>query len=100
MDFFAPYMEQITALCKKHQVKSLHAFGSSARGDMKPTSDVDLLLELPLEDPHSFSDHYWALEEGLKALFHREVDLVSKRALRNKYFIQELEQSKVALYEA
>jgi predicted nucleotidyltransferase len=40
------------------------------------------------------------LEEGLAHLFGRPVDLVSRRALRNKYFIDAVNASKVTLYEA
>jgi uncharacterized protein len=93
-------MEHITALCRKHKVRSLHAFGSAVKGDMGPESDVDLVVDLPLEDPFEFSEHYWALEDSLIDLFKRPVDLVSGRALRNKYFIDELNSSKVKLYEA
>lgn len=100
MDIFGPYMDRITALCKQHKVKGLYAFGSAVRGEWGPDSDVDLLLDLPLEDPEAFSEHYWALEEALGSLFQRPVDLISKRALRNQYFLQELERTKIPLYEA
>lgn len=100
MDIFGPYMDRITALCKQHKVKGLYAFGSAVRGELGPDSDVDLLLDLPLEDPEAFSEHYWALEEALGNLFQRPVDLISKRALRNQYFLQELERTKIPLYEA
>ena len=100
MDFFAPYMERMEGLCKAHKVRSLHAFGSSVKAGLRPGSDVDLLLDLPLDDPFEFTEHYWALEEGLAHLFGRPVDLVSRRALRNKYFIDAVNASKVTLYEA
>jgi predicted nucleotidyltransferase len=93
-------MEQITALCRMHKVRSLHAFGSVVKGGLKPESDIDLLLDLPLEDPEAFSEHYWALDQALSDLFRRPVDLISKRALRNRYFIQELDRTKIPLYEA
>jgi len=100
MDFFAPYMDRIADLCRRHKVKSLHAFGSAVRGELKPDSDVDLLLDMPLDDPEAFSENYWALDAALSGLFRRPVDLVSKRALRNRYFIQELDRTKMPLYEA
>jgi predicted nucleotidyltransferase len=93
-------MEQITALCRMHKVRSLHAFGSVVKGGLKPESDIDLLLDLPLEDPEAFNEHYWALDQALSDLFRRPVDLISKRALRNRYFIQELDRTKMPLYEA
>jgi len=100
MDFFAPYMDRITELCRSHKVRSLHAFGSAVKGNTGPESDVDLVVDIPLDDPHEFSEHYWALEDALIDLFKRPVDLVSRRALRNKYFIDALNSSKVKLHEA
>lgn len=100
MEYFTPYMERITELCRQHNVRSLHAFGSAVKGSMGPDSDVDLVVDLPIEDPFEFSEHFWALEDALIDLFKRPVDLLSRRALRNKYFIQALDSSKVKLYEA
>ena len=102
MDYFEPFKERLTELCKAHHVSSLYAFGSAARNELKADSDsdIDLLVELRPTDPHVWADHYWALEDQLAALFDRPVDLISKRALRNKYFIAAVERTKVKLYEA
>ncbi len=100
MTFFEPYMEQIQELCRAHQVATLYAFGSTVKGDQRSTSDVDLLLELKSTDPYAFADNYWALEEKFAALFGRPVDLISRRAMRNVYFIAAVEAEKVKLYEA
>jgi uncharacterized protein len=101
MDFFAPYMERITELCRAHnKVRSLHAFGSAVKGCMEPGSDVDLLLDIPSDDPVALSEHYWALDQALSALLSRPVDLTSKRVLRNRYFTQELDRTKMPLHEA
>ncbi|MCU0319645.1 MAG: nucleotidyltransferase domain-containing protein [Flavobacteriales bacterium] len=100
MTFFDPYMEQIRALCRQHKVARLSAFGSSVKGALGPESDIDLLVELIPTDPHEYSDHYFALYDQLEDLFRRPVDLVEQRALRNKYFIQDLNTHKVDLYAA
>ncbi len=93
-------MEQITELCRKHQVRSLHAFGSAVNGTIGPDSDVDLVVDIRMEDPFEFTSHYWSLEEALQELFHRPVDLLSERAIKNKYFRDHLEKGKLKLYEA
>ena len=100
MEFFQPYMERITDLCRQHQVASLYAFGSSVKGGLSAESDVDLLFELKSVDPHEFADNFWALEEKFEALFGRHVDLISRRAMKNKYLIAQVESEKVKLYEA
>lgn len=100
MEFFTPYMDRIKELCRQHQVATLYAFGSAVKGPVNPGSDVDLLFELKSTDPHEFADNFWALAEQFEALFGRHVDLVSRRAMKNKYFIAQVEAEKVKLYEA
>ena len=56
-------------------------FGSFARGDMRPDSDVDLLLEFLPESRTGLIKHA-AAERELADLFGRKVDLVSKRGLK------------------
>ena len=55
-------------------------FGSTARGDAKANSDVDVLVVLD-PDAHVGLVRFVALQEHLRQLFGREVDLVSRGAL-------------------
>jgi predicted nucleotidyltransferase len=41
-------------LCEAHEVAQLHAFGSSVQGTFKPSSDVDLVVDLKTKDPLRF----------------------------------------------
>ena len=104
MDFFAPDMEHIAQLCRMHKVRSFHAFGSAVKGGLRPESDVDLLVDLLVDlrwdDPFECTDHYWASEDAYTKTFDRPVDLISRRALRNRYFIDAVDASKVTLHEA
>jgi predicted nucleotidyltransferase len=60
-------------------VSSLVLFGSVARGEARPTSDIDLLVEF--EGPATL-DRYLELEDFLEDLLGCSVDLVTKRSLR------------------
>lgn len=60
-------------------VKSLAVFGSVARGDDRPDSDVDVLVEFG--GPATF-DQYMDLKFLLEDLLGRRVDLVSTRGLK------------------
>lgn len=53
-------------------------FGSVARGDAGPESDIDILVEV---DP-SIGLGFVTLAERLEAEMGRKVDLVSRRALK------------------
>ncbi len=37
--------EQLAGICLRYQVKELSVFGSAARGELGPGSDIDLLVE-------------------------------------------------------
>ncbi|HEY6237016.1 MAG TPA: nucleotidyltransferase domain-containing protein [Candidatus Elarobacter sp.] len=56
-------------------------FGSTARGDANPDSDVDVLVVLD-PDAHVGLVRFVALRDHLRQLFGRDVDLVSRGALR------------------
>lgn len=36
---------EITAICRRYQVEELCLFGSAARGEMRPNSDIDLPVD-------------------------------------------------------
>jgi len=60
-------------------VKSLSLFGSTARGESRPESDVDVLVEF--EGKATF-DRYMELKFLLEDLLGTCVDLVTHKALR------------------
>ena len=59
-------------------VKELGVFGSFARNEQRPDSDVDVLVELERE---TFRD-YMGLLGFLETLFGRKVDLVMKDTIK------------------
>ena len=38
-------LAQLEELCRRYQVRELSLFGSAARGELRPESDIDLLVE-------------------------------------------------------
>ncbi len=75
------YLPRLREVCRRYQVKELSIFGSVARGEARPDSDVDLLVEF-LPDARIGMIQYGGLILALSALMGRKVDLVTKRALR------------------
>lgn len=53
-------------------VRSIGLFGSAARGESAPTSDLDFLVELD----HKTFDAYMDVKEFLEKIFGCDVDLV------------------------
>jgi predicted nucleotidyltransferase len=60
----------------------LRLFGSVARGEERPDSDTDLLIDLA--EDRGFGDCL-ALAEELETLLHRKVDLVLARGLTPRH---------------
>ena len=76
--------ERIAAFCRKWNVTEFALFGSVLRDDFGPESDVDVLVELGPD--HGLGLFEWLdMIDELRALFGREIDLVSKRGLRNPF---------------
>jgi predicted nucleotidyltransferase len=92
--------QAIAALCRKYGVKKLSVFGSAARGEMKPESDVDLMLEFDPASKTSLWD-YPAMQEDFSALFdHRKVEFASPEILRNPFRRKTILPDLKTLYEA
>ena len=64
---------------RRHRVRSLALFGSTARDQARAESDVDFLVEL--ERPAGYFTLF-ALQHYLEDLLGRPVDLVPRDALR------------------
>ncbi len=64
---------------EKYNVRSAGLFGSQARGDARPDSDVDILVSLG-EKPLSLWD-FVDLKDELSERLNKRVDLLSDRAV-------------------
>ena len=71
----------LAALCARYQVRELAVFGSAARGETRPDSDVDLLV-LFEEGSRVTLFTLIELQAELSVLFRRPVDLVPKNGLK------------------
>ena len=80
--------QRVIETLKKHRadlrrrgVLHVDLFGSVARGDDHPDSDIDIMVEI---DPEAELDvyAYVALKQYIGALFDRPVDVVSRDALK------------------
>lgn len=78
--------EEIGRALKKHRkelsgwhVESLALFGSAARNEAGPSSDLDFVVEF---QGRATFDRYMGLKIFLEDLFHRRVDLVTRQGIR------------------
>jgi len=74
---------RLAALCRKYDISKLSLFGSAARNELTPESDIDLLVEFPPQSRVSLMD-IPALQEEFSALFGgRTVDVATPEILDN-----------------
>jgi predicted nucleotidyltransferase len=85
-------------LCRRYRVQELSIFGSAARGEMRPDSDIDMLVEF-LPDAEIDLVDYAGMMLDLSHLHGRNVDLVSKNGLKPLIRASVLEEARL-LYAA
>lgn len=94
-----PHQDAIALLCRRHGVARLELFGSAATGEFKPGhSDYDFLYELAEGVEGSRASRLLAFAQDLENLLGSHVDLVNPRYIRNPYFAQEVERTRVPVY--
>ena len=95
--------DELTELCRRYRVRRLDLFGSAAIADhFDPLhSDFDFLVEFHADQNLGpWLKHYFEFQRQLAHLFGRPVDLVMASALRNPYFIREIDRTRRPLYAA
>ena len=76
--FVAERREQVLELAERHGATNVRIFGSFARGEARPDSDVDILVSI--KPGRSYFD-FVALWQDLEELLERKVDVVSERGM-------------------
>ncbi len=98
MKISAVNISNIRSLCKQYGVSSFSVFGSVVRDDFKDNSDIDFVVDFEEKDPLKYADLYFQFKDSLEKLFKRKIDLVEDRAIKNKYFRKELNETKILIY--
>lgn len=79
--------DRLAEVCARRRVRRLEVFGSFARGDGTPESDLDMLVTF--EPGAHVGLGLVAFHQELEALFGRSVDLLTRESVErspNKYF--------------
>jgi predicted nucleotidyltransferase/DNA-binding transcriptional ArsR family regulator len=80
-----PPLAKIKRLCRKFGISHLALFGSAARSEMTPESDIDLLVEFAPDSKVSLFE-IPAIQEAFSAAFGgRKVDIATTEVLENPY---------------
>lgn len=77
-------MDEIKDFCSRWRITEFSLFGSVLRDDFRPDSDVDVMVSFEEAAGWSLFDIV-DMEDELKSIFGRDVDLVEKGAIRNPF---------------
>ena len=98
MNLIEANKKKIDALCLKHKVKRLFVFGSVLTDRFSSKSDVDFLVDFDKSQIEDYFDNFFELKYGLESALRRDVDLVESQAIKNRYFQQNVEDTKQLIY--
>lgn len=91
-----PEIRQIVSdLARQYGAQRVYLFGSYARGDMTPDSDIDLRIDKGAIRGLAFAGLLGDLEDA----FDTNVDLISTAGM-DAEFLKEIQRDEVLLYES
>jgi predicted nucleotidyltransferase len=93
-------LPQIKSICETHHVKGLYVFGSAVTDKFEEESDIDFVIDFEGVEEKEFANNYFSLAETLQTLLKRRVDFVTEKYLRNRIFIEEVNNTKEIIYKA
>ena len=89
--------QEVAGFCKKWKIVEMSLFGSVLRDDFNPDSDIDVLVTFSPEAQWSLWD-FPQMQDELKVIFGREVDIVEKDALKNPFRRHSILTTKQVVY--
>lgn len=87
--------EKVISILRKHGIKKILVFGSYARGEATPKSDLDLIVEFPKGT--SLLDHI-GIENDLIEKLKIKVDLISKNGI-SPYLKDDIMKEAIVIFE-
>jgi len=74
--------DMIVEFCKKWKIREFSLFGSVLRDDFRSDSDIDVLVTFSEDAKHTLFDLVH-MENELKQILGRDVDIVSRRGIES-----------------
>ena len=89
---------ELASVCREHHIRRLSIFGSAARGELRPASDVDVLADFDPDQTPSYFELVEICDQLSALLGGRTVDLVTPAALHRLIRPEVMRQAQV-IYE-
>lgn len=90
-------VKEIYEISKKYKgISKILLFGSRARKDNSPKSDIDLAIYVD-DDSYSLSDFIYDIENNTSTLL--EFDFTNINEIEDDFFIEQVEREGIPIYE-
>lgn len=93
----APDIEKLKQYFSAKPVKKAFVFGSFARNEEMPDSDIDILIEID-ENVRMGLVKFISMQLDLEEMFHKKVDLLEEGGV-SKYIKPTIDREKKLIYE-
>jgi len=95
LDTISAKRDEIRAAANRHKAERLWVFGSCARKEERPDSDVDFIVDFA---PHATVFDYVDIQDSLSGILGRKVDVVDSFVLgRDSRFTRQVLKERVAI---
>lgn len=95
--------QEIQEICERNHVDALYFFGSITTPEkFREDSDIDILVSFTLDEtnPEEYTASYFQLLFSLEDLLGREIDITTTRSVKNPFFLEELNKTKVLFFDS
>ncbi|GAB3801012.1 nucleotidyltransferase family protein [Humibacter antri] len=85
--------DDLQSVLDEYHAANPRVFGSVARGEAGPHSDIDLLVDLLPDDTHSELVRVGGLRAGLRRVLEHDVDVVAPQLLKSRISVTALKDA-------
>ncbi len=89
--------DAIAEFCRRYKIVELAMFGSAARGELRPDSDIDLMVTFASDATWTLFD-FGGMQSELTRILGRDVDFVQRGTVRNPFRRRSIERDAKVLY--
>ena len=95
LDEIVARRDEIYAIARRHRAEKLWVFGSCARKEERPDSDVDFMVTF---GPHTTVFDYVRMQDSLSQFLGRNVDVIDSDVMNTEqHFAREVRRDMVAI---
>jgi predicted nucleotidyltransferase len=85
-------------ICPRYGIQWVDVFGSVAREEQRPESDIDLIVEFGAPRRDNISARFFGFLHEMEARYHTRIDILTENSLKNPYLKAEIARERIRVY--